>query len=183
MLQPSRSRSWGRPAGGQSAKRRQELQLRPKPRTERLALPIFLICHPSQWHPPCYPHPELRGSEASDYKHNLYTQMDQGSWSGFDPYNYLCDPEQANSAFLSLCFLIWNTAIPSWCGCWENENVLRTLLAVSECQLFLLLMSTHTHTSRNSWISSWFISYFASPSFNPSSSPRTIAFCFGVLQC
>ena len=101
---------------------RQELQLLPKPGADRLAPPIFLICHPSQWHqcPPCYPHPELWGSEASDYKHNLYTQTDQGSWSGFDPYNYLCDPEQAKSAFLSLCFLIWNVAIPSWYGCWEN---------------------------------------------------------------
>ena len=45
-------------------------------------------------------------------------------------------------------------------------------------------VDTHTHTHiPELWISSWFISYFASPSFKPSSSPRTIAFCVGVLQC
>lgn len=40
---------------------RQEPQLLPKPGADRLAPPIFLICHPSQGHrhPPCYPHPEL----------------------------------------------------------------------------------------------------------------------------
>ena len=127
-LELSGSRDRGQPAGqqgvdGEGSCAWQELQLLPKQGTDRLGPPISLT-FPSQplAPPPTWlPSPRTARQCSQRCKHELYTQTDQGSRSGSDPYNYLCGPEQATSlAFLSLCFLISNVAIASWYSCGEN---------------------------------------------------------------